>query len=39
MIDSTTNAFDQAIRVGEDPTGIAVGEDGDLWVINQGDSP
>ena len=39
MIDSTTNAFDQAIRVGEDPTGIAVGEDGDIWVINQGDSP
>ena len=37
MIDSTTNAFDQAVPVGEDPTGIAVGEDGDLWVINQGD--
>ena len=37
-IDSTTNAFDQAVSVGEDPTGIAVGEDGDLWVINQGDS-
>jgi streptogramin lyase len=38
MIDSTTNAFDQALPVGEDPTGIAVGEDGDLWVINQGNS-
>ncbi len=38
MIDSTTNAFDQAVPVGEDPTGIAVGEDGDLWVINQGNS-
>ena len=37
MIDSTTNAFYQAVSVGEDPTGIAVGEDGDLWVINQGD--
>jgi streptogramin lyase/predicted Ser/Thr protein kinase len=38
MIDSTTNAFEQAVAVGEDPTGIAVGEDGDLWVINQGNS-
>jgi serine/threonine protein kinase len=38
MIDSTTKAFDQTLRVGEDPTGIAVGEDGDLWVINQGNS-
>jgi serine/threonine-protein kinase len=38
MIDATTNSFDQAVPVGEDPTGIAVGEDGDLWVINQGDS-
>jgi streptogramin lyase/predicted Ser/Thr protein kinase len=38
MIDSTTNTFDQAVAVGEDPTGIAVGEDGDLWVINQGNS-
>jgi streptogramin lyase/predicted Ser/Thr protein kinase len=37
-IDASTNAFDEAIRVGEDPTGIAVGEDGDLWVINQEDS-
>ena len=37
-IDSSTNAFDEAIRVGEDPTGVAIGEDGDLWVINQGDS-
>ena len=38
MIDSTTNAFDEAVRVGEDPTGIAIGEDGDVWVINEGDS-
>ncbi|MEX2420796.1 MAG: protein kinase [Actinomycetota bacterium] len=37
-IDSDTNAFDEAVRVGEDPTGIAIGEDGDLWVINQADS-
>jgi len=37
-IDSSTNAFDEAIRVGEDPTGVAIGEDGDLWVINQGDT-
>jgi len=37
-IDSKTNAFGEAVRVGEDPTGISVGEDGDVWVINQGDS-
>ena len=37
-IDSTINAFDQAVAVGEDPTGVAIGEDGDLWVINQGDT-
>jgi streptogramin lyase/predicted Ser/Thr protein kinase len=37
-IDSTTNAFDQVVAVGEDPTGVAIGEDGDLWVINQGDT-
>jgi streptogramin lyase len=37
-IDPSTNTFDEAIRVGEDPTGIAIGEDGDLWVINQVDS-
>jgi serine/threonine protein kinase len=37
-IDSKTNAFGEGVRVGEDPTGIAVGEDGDVWVINQGDS-
>jgi streptogramin lyase/predicted Ser/Thr protein kinase len=37
-IDASTNGFVEAIRVGEDPTGIAVGEDGDLWVINQEDS-
>ena len=33
-----TNGSRQAVRVGEDPTGVAIGEDGDLWVINQGDS-
>jgi predicted Ser/Thr protein kinase len=37
-IDSDTNAFDQAVSVGENPTGITVGQDGDIWVINQGDS-
>jgi serine/threonine protein kinase len=37
-IDSKANAFGEAVRVGEDPTGISVGEDGDVWVINQGDS-
>lgn len=37
-IDASTNAFDEAVRVGEDPTGVAIGEDGDVWVINQGDS-
>jgi streptogramin lyase/predicted Ser/Thr protein kinase len=37
-IDASADAFDEAVRVGEDPTGIAIGEDGDLWVINQGDS-
>ena len=37
-IDSSTNAFGATMRVGEDPTGIAVSEDGDVWVINQGDS-
>jgi DNA-binding beta-propeller fold protein YncE len=37
-IDASTNAFDEAVRVGEDPTGVAIDEDGDVWVINQGDS-
>jgi serine/threonine-protein kinase len=37
-IDASANAFDEAMRVGEDPTGIAIGEDGDIWVINEGDS-
>ena len=32
------SAFSEAVPVGVDPTGVAVGEDGDLWVINQGDS-
>jgi streptogramin lyase len=37
-IDPSAGAFVQTIPVGEDPTGVAIGEDGDLWVINQGDS-
>jgi serine/threonine protein kinase/streptogramin lyase len=37
-IDASTNAFAATIQVGEDPTGVAIGEDGDVWVINQGDS-
>jgi streptogramin lyase/predicted Ser/Thr protein kinase len=37
-IDASTNAFDDATRVGEDPSGVAVGDDGDVWVINQADS-
>jgi streptogramin lyase/tRNA A-37 threonylcarbamoyl transferase component Bud32 len=32
------SAFSEAVPVGVDPTGVAVGADGDLWVINQGDS-
>ena len=35
---ASTNVLDDAIRVGDDPTGIAIGEDGDIWVINQDDS-
>ena len=31
-------AFTTSLQVGEDPTGVAIGEDGDVWVINQGDS-
>jgi streptogramin lyase len=37
-IDANASKFDEAIRVGEDPTGVAIGEDGDVWVINEGDS-
>ena len=37
-IDASTNALDDAIEVGDDPTGVAIGEDGDIWVINQDDS-
>ena len=37
-IDAGTGAFTTAVGVGVDPTGVAVGEDGDVWVINQGDS-
>ena len=37
-IDASTNAFDEAVRVGEDPTGVTIGEDGGVWVINEGDS-
>ena len=37
-IDSETSAFDDEEPVGRDPTGIAISEDGNIWVINQGDS-
>jgi len=37
-IDPSAGAVVETIGVGEDPTGVAVGEDGDVWVINQGDS-
>jgi serine/threonine protein kinase len=37
-IDVDTNAFDEAVSVGEDPTGVTIGEDGDLWVINESSS-
>jgi len=37
-IDAGATAFSTPVSVGQDPTGVAIGEDGDLWVINQGDS-
>jgi streptogramin lyase/predicted Ser/Thr protein kinase len=37
-IDAGAAAFSAEVRVGEDPTGVAVGEDGYVWVVNQGDS-
>jgi virginiamycin B lyase len=37
-IDPSAGAFVETIPVGEDPTGVAIGEDGDVWVINQGSS-
>jgi streptogramin lyase/tRNA A-37 threonylcarbamoyl transferase component Bud32 len=37
-IDAEATAFSTSVEVGQDPTGIAIGEDGDLWVINQSDS-
>ena len=37
-IEADATAFSTSVEVGLDPTGVAVGEDGDLWVINQGDS-
>jgi class 3 adenylate cyclase len=37
-IDPTVGALVETFPVGEDPTGVAIGEDGDVWVINQGDS-
>ena len=37
-IDGDEPAFTTLAQVGEDPTGVAIGEDGDVWVINQGDS-
>jgi streptogramin lyase/predicted Ser/Thr protein kinase len=37
-IETGSTAFAESVPVGVDPVGVAVGEDGDLWVINQGDS-
>src|SRR5262245_12316038 len=37
-IDAEATAFSTSVEVGQDPTGIAIGEGGDLWVINQSDS-
>jgi streptogramin lyase/predicted Ser/Thr protein kinase len=37
-IDAGALSFTTSLQVGEDPTGVAIGEDGDVWVINQGDS-
>lgn len=37
-IEAGSTAFAESIPVGEDPAGVAVGEDGGVWVINQGDS-
>lgn len=37
-IDPSAGVFVETIAVGEDPSGVAIGEDGDVWVINQGDS-
>ena len=37
-IEAGSTAFAESVPVGVDPVGVAVGEDGDLWVINQGDS-
>ncbi len=37
-IEAGSMGFSTPVPVGQDPTGVAIGEDGDLWVINQGDS-
>ena len=37
-IEAGSAEFAESVPVGVDPVGVAVGEDGDLWVINQGDS-
>jgi len=37
-IDSGTGEVSTTLPVGSDPTGVAIGEDGDVWVINEGDS-
>jgi streptogramin lyase len=37
-IDPSAGAFAETFPVGEDPTAVVLGEDGDVWVINQGDS-
>jgi serine/threonine-protein kinase len=37
-IEAGSTVFSEPVPVGDDPTGVAVAEDGDLFVINQGDS-
>jgi streptogramin lyase/tRNA A-37 threonylcarbamoyl transferase component Bud32 len=37
-IDAGALAFTTSLQVGEDPTGVTIGEDGEVWVINQEDS-
>jgi serine/threonine-protein kinase len=37
-IDAGALAFTTSLQVGHDPTGVTIGEDGEVWVINQGDS-
>jgi streptogramin lyase/predicted Ser/Thr protein kinase len=37
-IGGDASAFTEVVPIGLDPTGVAIGDDGDPWVINQGDS-